>query len=137
MNEGSIVILLRLAGVVHLIMIAANLALPGILGFKRELRGVSPIVRQIFMVHHAYIMLVLALFAALCLGFPEELAGGSTLGTFLCAFMAAFWVIRLPIQFFFYDEEVKRRHRLGHWAFSFALVSVAAVLSISVVRGFL
>lgn len=137
MSEEGLVVLLRSAGAVHLVMIVANLALPGILGFKRELSAVSPIVRQIFMVHHAYIMLVLALFAALCLGFPEDLVGGSALGTFLCSFMAAFWVIRLPIQFFFYDEEVKRRHRAGHWAFSFALVSLAAVLSISAVRGLL
>lgn len=127
--------LLRIAGVVHLIVLGANFAIPGILDFKRELEKVSPIVRQIFVVHHAYIMLVLALFAALCLVFPGELAGASRLGTFLCGFMALFWLARLPLQFFFYDDEVKRMHRLGHWAFSFALVGMAAVLSISAVRG--
>ena len=129
--------LLRLAGVVHLILLAANAALPDILDFKGELRKVSPIVRQIFQVHHAYIMLVLALFAALCLGFPRELAGATPLGTFLCGFMAFFWIMRLPIQFFFYDAELKRRHRLGHWAFSFAVASIAAVLAAAAVKGVL
>lgn len=131
------VALFRIVGVVHLIILGANLVLPGILDFKGELSKVTPIVRQIFMVHHAYIMLILALFAALCLGFPEELGGASRLGTFMCGFMALFWLIRLPVQFFFYDEETKRLHMLGHWAFSFALVFVAAVLSIAAVRGLL
>lgn len=131
------VALLRVTGVVHLIILGANIMLPGILDFKSELNKVTPIVRQIFVVHHAYIMLILALFAALCLGFPEELAGASRLGTFLCGFMAIFWLLRLPIQFYFYDEEVKRLHPVGHWAFSFALASIAAVLSIAAVRGFL
>ena len=129
--------LLRLAGIVHLILLGANIALPGILDFKAELKKVAPIIRQIFIVHHAYIMLILALFAALCLGFPQELMGASRLGRFLCGFMAAFWLARLPIQFFFYDAELKRRHPLGHWAFSLAVASIAAVLTISAVRGML
>jgi hypothetical protein len=129
------VALLRIAGVVHLIILGANFAISGILDFKRELAKVSPIMRQIFVVHHAYIMFILALFAALCLGFPEDLAGASPLGTFLCGFMALFWLARLPVQFFFYDDEVKRLHKLGHWAFSFAVVSIAAVLSVAAARG--
>lgn len=131
------VALLRIVGVVHLVIIGANLALPSILNFRGELGKVSPIIRQIFLVHHAYLMLILALFAALCLGFPEELAGASRIGTFLCGFMALFWLSRLPVQFFFYDREVKRLHKLGHWAFSFALVMITAVLSIAAVRGLL
>lgn len=131
------VALLRLAGIVHLIIFGANLALPGILDFKGELGKVSPIIRQIFVVHHAYIMLILALFACLCLGFPEELAGSSRLGTFLCAFMAFFWLARLPIQFFYYDDEIKRRHPLGHWAFTFAVASMSVVLFVAAVRGML
>ena len=129
--------LLRVAGIVHLIFLGANLVLPRILDFDGSLQKVPTIVRQIFLVHHAYIMLIVTFFGFLCLCYPQELAGGSRLGTVLCSFMAVFWLMRLPIQFFYYDEQVRRDHRLGHYTFAFALASVAAVLSAAAIRGLL
>jgi hypothetical protein len=132
-----LLVLIRIAGLVHLIFIAANLALPRILDFDGNLKQVPPIIRQIFVIHHAYIMLILGFFACLCLFFTRDLAGGSRLGTVLAAFMAVFWLARIPIQFFFYDERVRREHPTGHYAFSFALISLSAVLSAAALRGLL
>lgn len=129
--------LLRIVGIVHLIILGANFVLPRILDFDKNLEKASPIVRQIFHVHHAYIMLILAFFAFVCLAFTNDLAGASPLGTALCSFMAIFWLARLPIQFFFYDEQVRRENRFAHYAFSFALASIAAVLSAAAIRGLL
>ena len=50
--------------------------------------------------------------AGLCFGFADELAGGSPLGRCLSGFLSGFWGIRLLFQLFFYDREVRRRHRL-------------------------
>ena len=129
--------LLQVVGVVHLIIVGANFVLPRILDFDKNLEKVSPMVRQIFLVHHAYIMAVVSFFAFLCFFFTRDLAGGSRLGTATCSFMAVFWLARLPIQFFFYDEDVKKRHRIEHYAFSFALASVATVLAAAAIRGLL
>lgn len=124
-----IIELLRVAGAVHLIIIGANFVLPGRVNLGANLRRLDPFVRQVFVIHHAYIIAVLGLFAALCFLYPAELAGGTGLGRFVCGFMAIFWGARLWIQLFYYDREVKVRYPAEHWAFSFAVSSLAVVLT--------
>jgi hypothetical protein len=99
------------AGAVHLGIMAANVPLPGRLRVRERLAGVPRFVRQIFYVHWVYILIVLGLFAALCFGFAPELAGASSLGRFLSAFMAAFWLLRIVLQVVYYDKEIRRENR--------------------------
>jgi hypothetical protein len=105
------------AGAMQLAMIAANFALPKRLRCKENLVKVSPMIRALFIVHWLYIVLVLGIFAALCFWFAPELAGASRLGRFLSLSMAFFWILRIPIQFFFYDPEIRRQHRLADVTF--------------------
>jgi hypothetical protein len=98
------------AGAVHVGIIAANVPLPRRLRVRERLAGVPRFLRQIFYVHWIYIVIVLGMFAALCFGFTAELAGGSGLGRFLSGFMAAFWVLRIGLQLFYYDREVRREN---------------------------
>jgi hypothetical protein len=99
------------AGGVHLGIIAANIPLPGRLKVKERLAGVPRFLRQIFYVHWLYIVIVLALFASLCFGFAPQLAGATSLGRFLSAFIAAFWFLRIILQVFYYDAELRRENR--------------------------
>jgi hypothetical protein len=52
----ALVLLLWLAGVVQVAISAANLFLPGKLKYRENLGHVAPIIRQIFVVHSAYIV---------------------------------------------------------------------------------
>jgi len=99
------------AGAVHVGIIAANIPLPGRLQVREKLAGVPRFVRQIFYVHWVYIVIVLGLFAALCFGFAPDLAGARALGRFLSAFMAGFWLLRIGLQVFYYDREIRRENR--------------------------
>ncbi|HTW57999.1 MAG TPA: hypothetical protein VMD99_07715 [Terriglobales bacterium] len=99
------------AGVVHLGIMVANIPLPGRLRVRERLAGVPRFLRQIFYVHWIYIVIVVGLFAALCFGFASQLAGASTLGRFLSGFMASFWLLRIGLQIFYYDREVRRENR--------------------------
>ena len=99
------------AGVVHLGIMAANIPLPGKLRVHEHLAGVPEFVRQIFYVHWVYIMIVLGMFAGLCFGFARELAGASGMGRFLSMFLAGFWLLRIVLQVFYYDREVRRENR--------------------------
>jgi hypothetical protein len=110
-------------------MLAANFVLPKKLRCREALTGVSPIIREVFVVHWAYIVFMLAAFSALCFGFAPELAGASRLGRFLSAIMAAFWLPRVPIQLFVYDAKIRRENRLGDAAFLLALSFLGAVFS--------
>jgi hypothetical protein len=111
MNTGLMKELIWGAGVVHVGIMAANIPLPWRLQVWERLAGVPRFLRQIFYVHWTYIVIVLGLFAALCFGFAPDLAGGSALGRFLSGFIAAFWLLRIVLQIFYYDPEVRRENR--------------------------
>jgi len=122
---------------VQLAILAANFVVPGKLHCRENLARVSPMIRSVFIVHWVYILMMIAMFSAICFGFAPELAGGSRLGRFLSAAMALFWLPRIPIQLFVYDRELRRNNRLGDVAilaaFSFiALVLGAAALGVKV-----
>lgn len=112
--------LLWLAAFVQIVMAASNLFLPGILKYKENLEKVSPIIRQMFVTHLAYLVGVVLLFAAITLGFAPQLASGRGLGRFLSAAIAIFWLCRMPVQFFYYDASLRRANRLGDVAYSAA-----------------
>ena len=115
------------AGAVQGAILAANFIMPGKLRCRENLAKVSPMIRNVFIVHWIYILLTLAIFSVLCFRFAPELAGASRLGHFLSAAIALFWLPRIPIQLFVYDRELRRQHRLGDVAMLLALVFVVAV----------
>ena len=122
------------AGCVHLGIMAANVPLPARLNVRERLAGVPQFVRQIFYVHWVYIVIVLGLFAALCFEFAAELAGGSALGRFLSGFMAAFWLLRIVLQIFYYDREIRRENRVLDSMYLASLVVLVVVFGVAVVR---
>jgi len=121
------------AGAVQVGIMLANVPLPGRLRVRERLAGVPRFVRQIFYVHWVYIVIVLGLFAALCFAFAAELAGASGMGRFLSAFIAGFWLLRIVLQVFYYDREVRRENRgmdtlyLGSLAVMVVVFAVAAL----------
>lgn len=126
---------IRLAGCIHLAIIAANVPLPGKLKTTEHLRAVPRFIRQIFYVHWMYIVLVLTLFGTLCLVFPSQLAGGSSLGVFLSAFLAGFWLLRVVLQWTYYDREVRRANRVLDAMYGLALVTLVIIFSLAALTG--
>jgi hypothetical protein len=114
-------LLIWVAGLLQLAIAAANLLLPRILRYRENLARMSPMVREIFLVHSGYIVLVLIAFGTMSLLFAPDLAGGSRLGRFLSAFLALFWLLRIPVQLG-YDPAVRRKYRLFDVAFLVALL---------------
>jgi UDP-N-acetylmuramyl pentapeptide phosphotransferase/UDP-N-acetylglucosamine-1-phosphate transferase len=112
MTAELVIRLIWCAGAIHLGIVLANIPLPGRLRVRQHLKDVPLFLRQIFYVHWFYIVLVLCLFGALCFGFTGDLAGASPLGRFLSAFMAGFWLLRILLQCFYYDAEVRRANRV-------------------------
>ncbi len=122
------------AGVVHLGIVAANVPLPGRLRVRERLAGVPRFVRQIFYVHWVYIVIVVGAFAALCFGFAAELAGASRLGRFLSGFIAGFWLLRIVLQVFYYDREVRRENRGLDLLYVGSLIVLVGIFGIAVLR---
>jgi hypothetical protein len=122
------------AGAVHLGIIAANVPLPGRLRVREHLAGVPRFIRQIFYVHWIYIVIVLGMFAGLCFGFAPDLAGASALGRFLSGFLAGFWLLRVVLQIFYYDREIRRENRVLDSMYLVALVVLVGVFGTAVLR---
>ena len=125
---------IQVAGAVQLAIGLANLPLAIRLQYRRNLAGASEIVRQVFYVHAAYIVLVVFGFAALSLLFPTDLASGRPLGRFLSTFLAIFWLLRVPIQLFYYPTEIRRQNRLADVIFTVAFAFLAVVFGLAARR---
>jgi len=119
--------LILLAGVVQAAIVLANAPLPRRLKVRENLASVASFLRQIFYVHWIFILLAVSLFSALCLVFPRELAGASPLGRFLSAFMGGFWLLRLLLQWFYYDSKIRRENRVLDAMYIVALVVLVAI----------
>ena len=125
---------IQVAGAVQLAIGLANLPLASRLQYRKNLAGASEIVRQVFYVHAAYIVLVVLGFAALSLLFPTELGSGRPLGRFLSSFLAIFWLLRVPIQLFYYPVEIRRQNRLADVIFTVAFAFLALVFGLAATR---
>ena len=125
---------IQVAGAVQLAIGLANLPLASRLQYRKNLAGASAIVREVFYVHAAYIVLVVLGFAALSLLFPAELASGRPLGRFLSAFLAIFWLLRVPIQLLYYPAEIRRQNRLADGIFTVAFAFLAIIFGLAAIR---
>ncbi len=119
------------AGAVHVGIVLGNIPLPRRLDLRANLEKLSPILRQVFLIHWLFILILVALFAALCFGFAPELAGASPLGRFLSGAIGAFWLLRLFLQLFYYDAELRRQNRLLDTAYLLAVAFLAGVFELS------
>jgi hypothetical protein len=112
----------------------ANIPLPGRLRVRERLATAPRFLRQIVYVHWIYIVIVVGLFAALCFGFAPQLAGASALGRFLSAFMASFWLLRIVLQIFYYDQEVRRENRGLDVLYVGSLVALVTIFTVAALR---
>jgi hypothetical protein len=63
--------------------------------------------------------------------FTPELAGATRLGRYLSAVIAVFWLLRVPIQIFFYDDELRKQNRFGDVVFLLAVSYLGIVFSVA------
>src|SRR5579864_1261533 len=110
--------LLWAAGAVQLIIVGANVVLPKKLKYNENLSRMSPLLRQIFVVHSIYIVMVVMGFSGLCFFFSARLLDGDPLGRSLSAFLAGFWLLRIVLQLAYYDGDYRRQHRLADVAYT-------------------
>jgi hypothetical protein len=119
------------AGAVQLVMVGANAVVPKQFQYRENLAKVSPMVRQVFVVHSIYIVLVLLGFSGMCFLFASRLVGHDPLGRSLSAFLAFFWFLRIALQIFYYDGDFRRQHRPADVAYTMACTFLAGVFAVA------
>lgn len=119
------------AGVVQWLIASANLVIPRKLQYAENLARLTPIVRQVFVVHAVYIVGVLMFFGAVSVAFASDLAGRSALGRSVSAFLAVFWLARVGVQLLYYDAATKRANRMAHAAFTVLFMYLGSVFAVA------
>jgi hypothetical protein len=122
-----LILLIWIGGAIQLLDALANLAVPQRIRSRENLKRISPIVRQVFWSHWFYIMFVLVIFSMMCFLFAADLAGGSSIGRFLSGALAVFWVLRVPIQLYWFDEGFRRQNRAADVCFVGSSMYLAVV----------
>lgn len=126
MSTEILVYLLHLAGLMLCGLVAANFVATGRFRYHENLAGCEVMVRQIFHVHCAYIVAIIAGLALLCLGWPRLLLQDG-MGRVLSGFFALFWTSRVMVQLLYYDRGTRRSNR-GWDVFFLAVFGVLGLI---------
>lgn len=96
--------LLVTAGYSQLALVAGSLAIPSILGWRRQLATVRPLTRQVFWTYAGYIWCTNLGFGLVSAFRPQWLLDDNPAARLVCAYIAAYWGARLVIQFTWFDR---------------------------------
>ena len=129
-DSGLILLNLRIVGLIMAGLAVLNLFVPRRFHWQEEMARLSLLNRQIFQAHSIFLILTLAMFAALLLFCGRDLLESTRLARAILIGLTIFWTLRMLMQWFFYSPEVWRGDRfktLMHGVFSVTWVYVSAV----------
>jgi hypothetical protein len=121
--------LIFVAGVGQIAVAVGSLAIPRQLGWRRELAGTSPLIRQMFWVYAGYILGTNLAFGLLSALAPDSLLDRSPLAAVVCTFIGLYWFTRVVIQWTYFDLSELPRSRFNTCA-RFALEAAFVALTL-------
>lgn len=133
MNIDILNLALRLAGCILLGLVAANFVATKRLQYAENLAAADLLVRQIFHVHCAYIVAIIAALAALCLFWPSYLLEGSGLSRAVCGFFGLFWFSRVIVQLTYYDPAARSEDRAWDVFFLAVFLGLSSIFILATV----
>lgn len=125
MKTNTLVLLLQFAGIMHLGLIAAGLLMPRAVNLHAHLSALPQFIRRLYWVYYSFIGLCLVSFGVLSICFARALAQGGPLARAVCAFLAAFWTLRLVAATFIFD--VRPYLTNFFWRVGYQLTNIAFV----------
>jgi hypothetical protein len=121
---------LQIIGCLMAGLVGIGVIVPKRYQWEDEMQQLSLLNRQIFRVHNAFIMLILALLAVLLLTSADALLEPSRLARAMLLGLTVFWGLRLYFQFFYYSPQLwrgKAFETVVHVVFSFMWFYFTAV----------
>jgi hypothetical protein len=132
-----LITLLRLGGIALIGLFVLNFFVPKKFKWAEELPRLSLLNRRIFQVHAIFIALILLMMGLLLVTLPHALIAPTPLARAVCGGLAAFWLVRLWMQWFLYDAELWRGKTFEtamHFAFTGLWIFLSATLSAALVH---
>jgi hypothetical protein len=135
MDHATLETLVRLAGIGQLILVAASVAIPRVLGWREEMAGrVRPLTRQVFWTWGSYIWMSHMAFGFLSTFGARLLTDGSPLARLVAGFIATWWSARIVIQFTYFDRTAAppgRLYKAAEPALVLLFVSLASIYGLT------
>jgi hypothetical protein len=88
----------KIMGLLMLTLAAANALLPGRLRWREELKRLSPLNRQVFVMHAVFVVLITTLLGLMTLVYSPELLERTTLARGVMIGLGVFWGARFLVQ---------------------------------------
>jgi len=117
------------AAIAHGCVLVAGVQVPWRLDWRNELARLSRFNRKIPWVYHGFIGLIIVAFGAMTALLRDEMLRGDRAALALVALMAAFWIARLLVDAFFYEDDdwpPGRSFAVGHALLVLAFVGMAS-----------
>ena len=138
MKTNTLILLLQLAGIMHLGLLCAGLMMPGVVNLRAHLGVLPAFIRRLFWVYYSFIGLCLVSFGCLTLTLAGTLAAGSVLARALCVFLAVFWTLRLIAATFVFDLRpylTSVYRRVGYHVINIVFISLPVVYVLAAWKG--
>ena len=120
---------LILAGLGQLALAVGSLAIPVVLGWREHARRMPNLTRQVFWTYSAYIWSFHVAFGLLSTLGADLLLDGTPLARLVAGFIAAYWGVRLTLQFTVMDRTAAPPGRIYELA-EVALVGLFVYLTV-------
>jgi hypothetical protein len=130
--------LIQIAGLLHIGLIAAGIAMPRVVGLPSHLAGLPEFIRRLVWVYYTFIGFCLLGFGAGSFFLAEPLASGAPLARAVCGFLCIFWTIRLAAALFVLDVRIYLTRpilRLGYHATSAVFALLPIIYGFSAIQG--
>ena len=128
----TLLVHLHIVGIVMACLVVVNVYVPHRFHWREEMAPLSLLNRQIFEAHAFFLVLTLALFAALLLTCGDALLEPTRLSRAMLIGLTIFWSLRMVMQWGFYSPAIWRGHRFNtamHYLFSVVWIYVSSVFA--------
>lgn len=104
MSQEFLLTAIVMAGIGQLVLAAASLAIPRVLGWRTELQKVRPLTRQVFWTYAGYIWSTNVAFGLVSTFAANSLLDGARLAACVTGFITLYWGARCVIQWCYFDR---------------------------------
>jgi hypothetical protein len=138
MKTMNLIVLLQIAGVLHLGLMCAGALMPRAVNLRTNIAPLPPFIRKLFWVYYSFIGLCLVSFGLITFIFAPTLAAGGGLARAVCLFLALFWTVRLVAATFVLDVRPYLTNifwRLGYQATNIVFIYLPVVYAWAAWKG--
>lgn len=122
-------VLLWAAGIGHFCVLAASFQVPTRLGWKDDLKTLTPFNRKLMWTYGGFTVFTITAFGALTLSLHGQLLSGTPAALGLAVLIGVFWLLRVLVDFLYFshaDWPAGRGMALGHALLTALFIALSA-----------